>query len=634
MFSFFSTTEETPVSPVALLREKQAAANNGKNKKVDHRKYIALALSQNKRQQQPQDTTQNTEESSTSGPATKIDPLVDDIISSYMSRHNSNSGTNARVKVLIPAEPTQDAFVSARTFEEKEDDDDAASSCYESEYSSAGGEEEDDASFVSAAQSAAASIRSRLSIFRRKKKNKKKKKQKESTQNNTSYDDKSVGGDQSVRSQASSVFGLSVSSLSVRKLISRRRKNKKARNNNNNGIPLEVNGRPRSILKRTLHSAEHAPEFSVDGDEYLTGSAATGKKQQEQRRTVPGLLALHGSTRANVVSPTQSNTKSTDSQSDEDEEENFLAGQGAFPRGNPLRMDSSIKEALEKSGSVSHLNVSEFAPRLEDPEEPLLDALGQIVNRPSPEKAHPKVNVIDPLDMEFFLKDVGEANRDSSGFFEDDDVSSLSLSSCGSALSVSSTPLAQDDYGVYEKKVITSSSSYCADKATGKSARMTSILHGDLAAAAAAKNRPAKKAYEMPSSMQIRTTRTISLLLLDPVLKIFEIVQVVCSAKTTLEEVLDKAKAAAVDETLADQTYTGLCNDSREAVNPSALVLRLAPRQELKVFSTFTLSDKEMKQAMERHLLVAVPATSTAAECQKIRRMLWKNPKLQAYVQK
>lgn len=635
MFSFFQQPVSDEANATAVVPEK---SSNGKSKRIDHKKYIALALAQNKKNQ---DTTQNSESSSSEvlteselkarQNRQKIDPLVDDVIHTYTAR--SKSGANARVKVLIPAadDPLRNpnaSFAGARTFrgddsEDEDHDDDP------SDYSSAASQEEDDnASFVSAAQSAAASIRSRLSLFRRKGKKNKKRKENTSPQRlNADFDDKSVGGDQSVRSNASSVFGLSVSSLSVRKLINRRKKNRKSRE--------IMGGRPRSILKRSLNSAERSPEFSVDGD--CTGSNAAVKLE---RRRLPELLSLTSTLERDhaVVSPTPSNSKSTDSLEDSDdsnEEVNVvLDDKGDAPPGTPPQLNGIVRDAISKSGSVSRLDIPDFEPRLEDPEEPLLDALGQTVHTPSPEKKRSQqttMHIIDPLDMEFFLKDVGEANRDSE-FFEEDDVSSLSLSSC-SSLSVSSTPMANDDYGVYEKKAMPSSSSYCAGDRHGKSARMTSILHGDISGPAV-KNRNNTAnfgAYEMPSSMQIRTTRTVSLLLLDPVLKIFEIVQVVCSMKTTLEEVLEKAKAAAVDDTLAKQKYTGLCNDSREAVSPNALVLRLAPRSELKVFASFTMSDKEMKQAMERHLLVAVPESSTAVECQKIRRMLWKNPKLQAW---
>jgi hypothetical protein len=156
-----------------------------------------------------------------------------------------------------------------------------------------------------------------------------------------------------------------------------------------------------------------------------------------------------------------------------------------------------------------------------------------------------------------------------------------------------------------------------------RSSRALSMLNGDFDAAAS---------YDMPSTMNVQLTRKISILMLEPVLKIFEIVSVICSSKTTLQETIEKAKAAAVDEKLSKQTYIGLCNDVKVMSNPNALVLRLAAKIELRGSLTAAMADREMKNLMEKHLLVAIPSKSTSHDCQKIRRMLWKNPKLQAYV--
>jgi hypothetical protein len=237
--------------------------------------------------------------------------------------------------------------------------------------------------------------------------------------------------------------------------------------------------------------------------------------------------------------------------------------------------------------------------------------------------------MIDPLDIEFFLKtDLGKDD----GPLEEDEVSTLSLSSCStmsssvnsavsSVVSASTTmSLSNDDYGVYRRRQVPSST---ASLGTARSCRALSILNGEFDAAAS---------YDMPPTMNVQSTRKISILLLEPVLKIFEIVSVMCSSKTTLQETIEKAKAAAVDDKLCKQTYIGLCNDVKVMSNPNALVLRLAARTELRGSLTVAMSDREMKNLMEKHLLVAISSKSTSHDCQKIRRMLWKNPKLQAYV--
>jgi hypothetical protein len=148
--------------------------------------------------------------------------------------------------------------------------------------------------------------------------------------------------------------------------------------------------------------------------------------------------------------------------------------------------------------------------------------------------------------------------------------------------------------------------------------------------------------YTLPLSLRgIVTHYSISILLIEPVHKVFEIVTVDVTRTMSLKETLANACIAAADPILAEQTYISLCNDVKVLSNMSSPVSKLIQKpadvsknENLRSGNT---SDNEkqkealMRREMERQLLVAVPLRSNFKECQMIRRILWKNTKLQLW---
>lgn len=150
--------------------------------------------------------------------------------------------------------------------------------------------------------------------------------------------------------------------------------------------------------------------------------------------------------------------------------------------------------------------------------------------------------------------------------------------------------------------------------------------------------------YTLPLSMRgIVTHYSISILLIEPIHKVFEIVTVDVTRNMTLKETLVNACIAAADPILAEQTYISLCSDVKVLSNMSSPVSKLIQKptdfskKENFRSNNDNMLDREkqkealMRREMERQLLVAVPLKSNFKECQMIRRILWKNTKLQLW---
>jgi hypothetical protein len=141
----------------------------------------------------------------------------------------------------------------------------------------------------------------------------------------------------------------------------------------------------------------------------------------------------------------------------------------------------------------------------------------------------------------------------------------------------------------------------------------------------------------------LREQQPLSILLVNPVLKVFEIVLVDYLKDTTVGDVLSKARANATDESLSEQKYISLCNRKQELAAPMLPVSLLVEATSsvaqsmcddasaTSELSGNDLQDARLRREMESRLLVAVPQGSSAAVCQAIRRMLWKNPKVQRW---
>jgi hypothetical protein len=154
--------------------------------------------------------------------------------------------------------------------------------------------------------------------------------------------------------------------------------------------------------------------------------------------------------------------------------------------------------------------------------------------------------------------------------------------------------------------------------------------------------------YSIPSRLRV-SGRTASILLIKPELKIFEIVSVPVTRQTNVRNVLDYVKQAAVDPRLAELSYVGLCIDREEVSNDQHLVLAKMsndlqttdsspPQDRIPRMVASDRNSREgeefLKREMERQLWVAIPHGSTARDCQSIRRLLWRNPKLQSWWKK
>ena len=150
--------------------------------------------------------------------------------------------------------------------------------------------------------------------------------------------------------------------------------------------------------------------------------------------------------------------------------------------------------------------------------------------------------------------------------------------------------------------------------------------------------------YTLPLSMRgVITHYSVSILLIEPVHKVFEIVMVDVTRSMSLKEALVSACLAAADPMLAEQTYVSLCSDVKVLSNMSSPVSKLihkptdlSTNENVRSDNKATSDNTKQKEAlmrreMERQLLVAVPLKSNFKECQMIRRVLWKNTKLQLW---
>ena len=146
--------------------------------------------------------------------------------------------------------------------------------------------------------------------------------------------------------------------------------------------------------------------------------------------------------------------------------------------------------------------------------------------------------------------------------------------------------------------------------------------------------------YTLPLNMRgVVTHRSISILLLKPAQKVFEIVSVDVTRSTLLKDTLQAACVAASNPVLAQQTYISLCSDIKVLSNMTSPMSKLivqntssgAENAVVTVNPEESDADMLSRREMERRLLVAVPERSDPTECQAIRRILWKNPKLQVW---
>ena len=153
--------------------------------------------------------------------------------------------------------------------------------------------------------------------------------------------------------------------------------------------------------------------------------------------------------------------------------------------------------------------------------------------------------------------------------------------------------------------------------------------------------------YTLPLSMRgIVTHYSLSILLIEPIHKVFEIVTVDVTRNMSLKETLVNACTAAADPILAEQTYISLCSDVKVLSNMASPVSKLIQKltdlnkkdnlrtdgtTNIKLLDHEKLKEALKRREMERQLLVAVPLRSNSKECQMIRRMLWKNSKLQLW---
>jgi hypothetical protein len=145
--------------------------------------------------------------------------------------------------------------------------------------------------------------------------------------------------------------------------------------------------------------------------------------------------------------------------------------------------------------------------------------------------------------------------------------------------------------------------------------------------------------YTRPLNMRgIVIHRSISILLVQPAQKVFEIVSVDVTRSTLLKDTLQAACLAASNPVLARQIYVSLCGDSKVLSNMTSPMSKLmvVPKPASVMENVATEHNREdpdnlLRREMERRLLVAIPEKSDVTECQTIRRVLWKNPKLQVW---
>jgi hypothetical protein len=261
--------------------------------------------------------------------------------------------------------------------------------------------------------------------------------------------------------------------------------------------------------------------------------------------------------------------------------------------------------------------------------------------------------IVNPADMQRFLKSPAFKEKESAGgcerFSDGDDISSLSSNS---SLTLSSTSVVDKPNSRSGKVVGVRAKSLMSSKAhSGRYLGLNESSELGLEVSRPLKNEATfsqslkslqhqgaaspQTPYLFPPTLQLHTSnQSLSVLLIDPVLKVFEIVSVGVSADTTVRGVIRSACVAAADDVLSRQSYVSLCvadyvisnlDDSAHIVLPSK------PRSAFN--KRGSTSDESMRREMEHSLIVAVPESSSAAECIKIRRILWKNPKLQVWWQ-
>ena len=246
-----------------------------------------------------------------------------------------------------------------------------------------------------------------------------------------------------------------------------------------------------------------------------------------------------------------------------------------------------------------------------------------------------KTPIIDSLDIERLLNK-SDLEEEMIMFDDSSDcgsaVSSLSSASSLSLSPGSPTSVLDDDLNASRFKAAPNHGRRLLDPAFGKNYGALPAPRTLFHDSSPKENRTS---YSIPTTMQVKSHISISILLIDPRRKTFEIVSVhLISRGISIGEVLEKARSGAVDKDLSLQTYSGLCNDGDFTSNLDLPILKFLPSQKgprTKRERFVSDDDQIMKREMERRLLVAVPTHSTPKECQKIRSLLWKNAKLQAW---
>lgn len=407
-----------------------------------------------------------------------------------------------------------------------------------------------------------------------------------------------------------------------------------------------------------------------------TRSFSRNSSRSNKDVSEPSMDKLNENRRGHSSVKTEPPSKSLKIASEKPEVRGFDCDTGDFAtaeslsKSNVLKPNSRLSNALKKTSVTrKQLEVLDFEPRLEDPDLPLFATSGND-HRPA-EGAPQTKHIIDPLDMQLFLAQ-SDADRTAKLLEDslDDAVSSLSSNS---TLTVNATTDLDEnnDYRVHDNpakkrssivrtKSLMSSQSldeghdpFCSSNVKADAGRLRSKSQTKRVTSDATplhlplkprqtnplRSQP-EAAYTIPSNMQVQAShRSISILLIEPVLKVFEIVSVGIIRGTTVGDALKSACLAAADQTLSQQTYVSLCGETKVISNLKSLVSRLAPRKQSNSESPLKSilhkqrggDDDEMRREMERRLMVAVPEKSNAAECQKIRRMLWKNAKLQVW---
>jgi hypothetical protein len=266
-------------------------------------------------------------------------------------------------------------------------------------------------------------------------------------------------------------------------------------------------------------------------------------------------------------------------------------------------------------------------------------ALLNIADRIDVSRAPPSpISVIENMELIFSESDVkGIKNllRDS----VDSSVSSISTNSSFS-LSRSSREDAEHN-PVSDESGSSAESASLSDRHKARHLRTTKVLvrKSNKAASRSLVSSSLSVTYTLPLNMRgVVIHRAVSILLVQPVQKVFEIVSVDVTRSTLLKDTLKAACLAAANPVLARQNYVCLCGDSKVLTNmtsPMSKLMALSKPARGMQSSAMNQNQDEpdilLRREMEQRLLVAVPEKSNATECQTIRRILWKNPKLQVW---